>query len=68
MAVGEPWFADGERVLIVGAHPWNGYAGVVLGDWPGPHMDWLVQLDNGQNIGVKTGDLRAANSQASLGQ
>lgn len=51
--------ATGSRVFIVGAHPWNSYAGKIVGAWPSSELDWLVALDNGQNIGAKTGDLRA---------
>lgn len=47
-------FQNGDRVVILRGHPWESYAGEVVGPWPNvsASMDWLVTLDNGQNIGV----------------
>ena len=42
-------FAAGDRVVIVGAHPWRGRAGTIAGPFPasGDHgLDWIVSLDD----------------------
>jgi len=37
---------EGDRVRIVGAHPWRGHSGTITGPIaPGPHgLDWIVDL------------------------
>jgi hypothetical protein len=47
-----------DRVVVVGAHPWNSYTGTIIGLWPTSDLDWLVALDNGQHIGAREGDLQ----------
>jgi hypothetical protein len=53
-------FCSGDRVVMVGRHPWATYAGKVIGDWPGRDMDLLIALDNGMNVGAMTHQVKKA--------
>lgn len=52
------FIVPGVRVLIINSHPWSGHTGVVkevIFTLVGAM--WSVELDNGMNAGVKSGDL-----------
>lgn len=59
-----PQFSIGDRVRIVGAHPWSGHAGTIEGplDIPtAPDLKWKVNLDGGwSDAAVAEGDIRHA--------
>ena len=59
-----PGFAIGDRVRIVGAHPWRGHAGTITEPFESPSapdLKWKVALDGGWcDAAVAERDIRHA--------
>lgn len=56
----------GDRVQIVGDHPWQGERGTIVGTFDGhPPLEWTVELDEGagypgQQVAASSVDLRCS--------
>jgi hypothetical protein len=58
-------FAEGDRVIIVGDHPFSGHAGVITGPFSvpsAPDLKWRVAIDGAGDSAVSERDIRHGGS------
>ena len=56
-------FAVGDRVFVIGTHPWSGHAGVITEPFSvpsAPDLKWRVALDDLADAAVSERDIRHA--------